>query len=129
MVVRAFLCLFSKQKPLAVKEEKKIWMLTQANQIFCMPIIRTILFPVGSKLEIYSDGKRKYVPSPAYIKTRQEFMRKPDFKHKPASSIKDDINCFRLLAAAFGYSVPKQKSLFKESPKVEALPYMSIWKD
>ena len=94
-----------------------------------MSILRTILFPVGSRLEIHTGGKKRYIPSPAYLRKRQEFMRKPDFKHTPSGVEVKQENCFKLLAAIFGYTVAKPNSPFKEDIREEASSNVTIWRD
>lgn len=92
-----------------------------------MSILRSIVYPRGSRLIVYSDGKKRYIPSPAYQAFRQQQLRKPEFKHTPKSCNCKEENCFKILAAIFGYS---DGQLFKDDLTAEGPPVMfSPFKD
>lgn len=89
-----------------------------------MAVKRAINYPSGAVLLLYSDGKKRYIPSPAYKEKRQQFLTPPkQFKGNPDT----DSNCFRLLAAVLGYSLDKAKNPFKKQLVPEASHRLSPW--
>lgn len=92
-----------------------------------MAICRTIPYPSGGKLLIYPGGKKHYIPSQAYETKRQEYLANKQCRRNPETVTED--NCFKLLAAVFGYSLEKNKNPFKDQLKLSAQPKLQLWRD
>lgn len=95
-----------------------------------MAILKAIKLRGGGTLLINTDGKRCYRPTKEYWEFRERHLKPKQFGGKSEADICDE-NCFKLLAAIFGYPMEE----YKKNPfKTTVVPVgrsteLRIWKD
>lgn len=89
-----------------------------------MSVRRAITLKGGGTLVIYKDGKKTYLPSKKYQDFREQYLKPKQFKGKPDT----EKNCFKLLAAAFGYPM-KCGDLLMTCRDEGTSIRLVIWKD
>jgi hypothetical protein len=95
-----------------------------------MAILKAIKLRGGGTLLINTDGKRCYKPTKEYWEFRERHLKPRQFRGKSETDICDE-NCFKLLAAIFGYPMEEyKKSPFKTTLlPTEASVSVRIWRD